>query len=160
MNVVRDLFKEVSENLNKFSTLLLALIIATTNSMLIKQHKQMALLVWTIVLYSFLVIVGTILQMHNRNLLPIIICGMFTAAGAASFLVLSFFSLSIAIINLVLWVAILTLVVYMYVFLKEDRVCFLSRQKQRTTAKLCSHLFIVIVSKLCFVWYLLWFSLF
>ncbi|ESW12242.1 hypothetical protein PHAVU_008G096300, partial [Phaseolus vulgaris] len=117
-----DLFKEVSENLNKFSTLLLALITATTNSVFIKHHKQMTLLVWTIVLYSFLVIAGTILKMHNRNLLPIIICGMFIAGGAASFLVLSFFSLSIAIINLVLWVAILTLVVYMYKYFSKKNI--------------------------------------
>ncbi|KAG2384659.1 Homeobox protein [Vigna angularis] len=45
--------------------------------MSIKHHKEMMLLVWIGVLYSFLVIVGTILQTHNKGLLPISTCGMF-----------------------------------------------------------------------------------
>ncbi|CAJ1806987.1 unnamed protein product [Sphenostylis stenocarpa] len=114
MKVVRNLFIELSENLDKFSTLLFTLITAT-NTMFIEQQKEMMLLVLTIVLYSFLVIIGTILQMHNRSLLPIIICGMFLVGGAASFLALNIISLSVAIVTLVLWVGILTLVVYMYV---------------------------------------------
>ncbi|XP_022635223.1 uncharacterized protein LOC111241450 [Vigna radiata var. radiata] len=115
MSSLRNLFKELSENLNKFSTLLFALIAATKLDMFIKHHKEMMLLVWIGVLYSFLVIAGTILQTHNRSLLPIITCGMFMVGGAASSLLLSFFSLVVAIITLVLWVVILTLVVYMYV---------------------------------------------
>ncbi|KOM27162.1 hypothetical protein LR48_Vigan404s001300 [Vigna angularis] len=115
MSSLRNLFKELSENLNKFLTQLFALIVATKLDMFIEHHKEMMLLVWTGVLYSFLVIVGTILQTHNRSLLPIITCGMLMVGGAASSLFLSFFSLVIAIITFVLWIVILTLVVCMYI---------------------------------------------
>ncbi|KAH1155335.1 hypothetical protein GYH30_050591 [Glycine max] len=111
---IRNLFKELSENINKFSTLLFALI-TSTNSLFMKQHKLMVLLVLSIVVYSFLVIIGTILEKHNRSLLPIIICGMLIVGGAASFLALAIISFTVAIITLALWVGISILVVYMYV---------------------------------------------
>ncbi|KHN20325.1 hypothetical protein glysoja_034708 [Glycine soja] len=64
----------------------------------------------------FLVIIDTILQIHNnRNLLPIITCAMLILGGVASFLALSIFSFTFAIISLGLWLGILALFVYIYV---------------------------------------------
>ncbi|XP_027928012.1 uncharacterized protein LOC114184860 [Vigna unguiculata] len=115
MSSLRNLFKELSNNLYNFSTLLFALVAARNHDMFIKHHREMMVLLWTSVLYSFLMIVGSILQTHNTTLLPIITCSMFMVGGVASFLVLSFFSLVVAIITLVFWVVIFTLVVYTYV---------------------------------------------
>ena len=114
MNVVRNLFKELSEIINKFSTLLFALI-TSTYSLFMKQPKLMMLLGLSIVVYSFLVIIETILQKHNINLLPLITCAMLIVGGAASFLALIIISFTVAIITLALWVGILTLFVYIYV---------------------------------------------
>ncbi|RDX64160.1 hypothetical protein CR513_57314, partial [Mucuna pruriens] len=77
---VHNVFRELKEIHDKFLTLLIALVVATnTNtgiSMFTKQHKLMMSLVLIIVLYSFVATVGTILQIHNTNLLPIITCVM------------------------------------------------------------------------------------
>ncbi|KAK7260592.1 hypothetical protein RIF29_26771 [Crotalaria pallida] len=122
MTVLRDqvinLFKALSEIINKFLALLITMIAAiysdTGNDLLMKHHKLMMFLVLTIVLYFFLVIIGTILQLYNKNIVPLIICTMLMVGSVISVLALSIISPTIAWITLALWVGMFIFVSYFY----------------------------------------------
>ncbi|KAJ1381206.1 hypothetical protein SESBI_45356 [Sesbania bispinosa] len=116
---MRNLFKELQESINNFSTLLITIIAAATsatgNSLFSDEHKLMMMsLVLIIVLYSFLVIIGTILQEYNRSLLPFITCAIVLLGSAASVLALRVISPTVAWITLALWVGMFILVAYDY----------------------------------------------
>ncbi|KAK7339910.1 hypothetical protein VNO77_20596 [Canavalia gladiata] len=122
-NSIRDqvpnLFKELAKNISNLLTLLIGLISATNSdtgkSLFMKNHKLMMCLILSIVLYSFLVMIGTIVEIYNRTLLPIIVCGMLIVAGAVSVMALTIISSTVAWITMALWVGMFTLVAYGFV---------------------------------------------
>ncbi|KAK7260591.1 hypothetical protein RIF29_26769 [Crotalaria pallida] len=146
MTVLRDqvinLFKALSEIINKFLALLITMIAAiysdTGNDLFMKHHKLMMFLVLTIVLYFFLVIIGTILQPYNRNFVPIIICTMLMMGSAVSVLALSIISPTIAWITLALWVGMFIFVAY-FCSLYEKIKNWIEGHIARSSSRLLPH---------------------
>ncbi|KAK7294726.1 hypothetical protein RJT34_17621 [Clitoria ternatea] len=114
---VVNLLKELQDIFDKRSTLVFAFAAMNTDkgkSMFEEHHEVMMCLVVTIVVYSLLGIIGTMLKMHGTKFLPIITCAMLVVGSAVSVQALSFISSTIAWITLALWVGVFTLVAHDY----------------------------------------------
>ena len=131
-----NLFKNLVGIFSEFSMLLIAFIVAkfTDNgkSLFLMRSAVMMGLVVTIVLYFFVMILGTVLEffvleIYSRNLVPILTCVILFLGSLASVLALSIISSTIAFIATFLWICVFILLAYYYY---QDLCLFMSTAAQ------------------------------